>query len=194
MRSNRHLLSAAATASALLVSLPALAPRAAQAHQQTPQVLAQASDSTIRTTSAQQQTLYLNNDKTYSYALTVSQRTTVDGRTLPKGATIFGSYRPADGGLRYVAEAAKFDGQTISLNAASRTIEDEKDPRDTSAGAIAKDAGIGAAGGAAAAEVFGDIDVAEVVGGAAAGAAVGNVTADRVVVVEPDEEIVLRER
>ena len=62
---------------------------------------------------------------------------------------------------------------------------------DTSAGAVAEDAGIGAAGGVVLGEVPGDANVEEAVGGAAAGAAVGNVTADRVVVIEPDESIIL---
>jgi uncharacterized protein YcfJ len=70
-------------------------------------------------------------------------------------------------------------------------IEDQKDPRDTSAGSIAEDAGIGAAGGAILGEVFGDADIEEIIGGAVAGGVAGNVTADRVVVVEPDETIVL---
>ncbi len=65
-------------------------------------------------------------------------------------------------------------------------MKDVKDPRDTSSGAIAEDAGIGAAGGAILGEVFGDA-------GAAAGAATGNITADRVVVVEPDSAIALYE-
>lgn len=72
-------------------------------------------------------------------------------------------------------------------------IKDVKDPRDTSAGAIAEDAGIGAAGGTILGEVFGDAGVAEIVGGAAAGVATGNLTADRVVVIEPNSAIALYE-
>ncbi|MEM8677447.1 MAG: hypothetical protein AAGF83_26845 [Cyanobacteria bacterium P01_G01_bin.67] len=141
--------------------------------------------------SAQQSTLYLNNDRTYSYNLIAQERGTINNVTIPQGATIVGKYVPAEGGLRYIAEAVTYDGYSYSINAASGIIKDVKDPRDTSAGAIATDAGIGAAGGTILGEVFGGAGVGEIVGGAAAGAAVGNLTADRVVVIEPDSVIAL---
>ncbi|WP_052055337.1 hypothetical protein [Myxosarcina sp. GI1] len=151
-----------------------------------------AQNNTVVANSAQQETLYLNNDKTYSYNLVAAERTTIDGVTVPAGATIVGKYVPADGGLQYVAEAVTYDQYSYSINATSQVIEDVKDPRDRSAGSIAKDAGIGAAGGAILGEVLGDeANVGEIVGGAAAGAAVGNVTADRVVVIEPNTPITL---
>lgn len=146
---------------------------------------------TIEAKSAQQDTLYLNNNKTYSYNLIATQRGTIGNITVPVGATIEGKYVPSEGGLRYVAEAVTYDQYSYNISAASQTIEDVKDPRDTSAGAIAEDAGIGAAGGLVLGEVLGDANVGEAVGGAAAGAAVGNVTADRVVVIKPDESILL---
>ncbi|WP_319420631.1 hypothetical protein [Pleurocapsa sp. FMAR1] len=40
-------------------------------------------------------------------------------------------------------------------------------------------------------EIFGKGNVGEAIGGAAAGAAVGNLTADRVIVVKPDDSIAL---
>jgi hypothetical protein len=74
-------------------------------------------------------------------------------------------------------------------------LHDVKDPRETSAGAIAGDAAIGAAGGAVVGAVLGDgISLFEILGGAVAGVAVGNVTAQRVVIVEPGEAIVLQVR
>ncbi|MCU0553042.1 MAG: hypothetical protein MUC48_27245 [Leptolyngbya sp. Prado105] len=88
----------------------------------------------------------------------------------------------------------RVDGQRYSLDAESNILEDRRDPRDTSVGSIAEDAGIGAAGGAALGEIFGAIDLAEILGGAAAGVIVGNVTADEVVVVEPDQLITLYSR
>lgn len=148
-----------------------------------------AQTATIPTSSIQQETLYLNNDRAYSYNLEVERPTTVNGLNLPVGAEIQGQYEPADGGLRYVADSVVVNGNVYDLNATSGVIEDVKDPRDTQAGSIAEDAGIGAAGGLILGEVLGDAGVAGALGGAAAGAAVGNVTADRVVVVDPDEVI-----
>lgn len=148
----------------------------------------------IRATSAQDQTLYLNNDRTYNYNLVTSQPTRIGNLNVPAGSTIRGSYQPAKGGLRYVANAVVVNGRSYNLNAVSDVLEDVKDPRDTSAGAIAGDAGIGAAGGLIIGEIFGDADIEEILGGAAAGAAVGNVTADRVVEIKPDRDIVLYSR
>jgi len=143
----------------------------------------------IPASSIQQQTLYLNNDRAYSYNLEVERGVTVNGRYLPPGAEIQGQYVPAEGGLRYEANAVIIDGRSYPLNATSGVLTDIKDPRDTDTGAIAEDAGIGAAGGLVLGEVLGDADLAEILGGAAAGAAVGNVTADRVVVIKPDDPI-----
>ena len=147
----------------------------------------------LKARSAQSETLYLNNDRTYSYNLIAKERTEIDGVTIPAGATIVGKYVPADGGLRYVAEAVTYDDYSYTIDASSGVIKDVKDPRDTSAGAIAKDAGIGAAGGTILGEVFGDAGAGEIIGGAAAGAATGNLTADRVVVVESNSTIALYE-
>jgi len=180
-------ISVLAAGSALLFGTPLLVPEVAQAQNQ--MVVAQTA--TIPATSAQNQTLHLNNDKVYSYNLEVARGTTIDGMYIPAGATILGRYEPASGGLRYVATGVRMNGRTYNLDATSEVIEDQKDPRDTSAGSIAEDAGIGAAGGAILGEVFGDADIEEIIGGAVAGGVAGNVTADRVVVIEPEETIIL---
>lgn len=180
-------ISVLAAGSALLFGTPLLLPEIAQA--QNPIVVAQ--NAVIPATSAQNQTLHLNNDKTYSYNLEVARGTTVDGMYIPAGATILGRYEPASGGLRYVATGVRMNGRTYNLDATSEVIEDQKDPRDTSTGSIAEDAAIGAAGGAILGEVFGDADIEEILGGAVAGGVTGNVTADRVVVVEPEQRIIL---
>ncbi|MGG6239425.1 hypothetical protein ACQ4N7_12425 [Nodosilinea sp. AN01ver1] len=143
----------------------------------------------IPASSVQQETLYLNTDRTYSYNLTVEQGVTVNGLYLPPGAEIQGQYVPAEGGLRYDASSVVVDGRSYPLNASSSVIEDIKDPRDTTVGSIAEDAGIGAAGGLVLGEILGDAGLGAIVGGAAAGAATGNLTADRVVVVEPNTTI-----
>lgn len=179
---------------ALFTGILCLSPRISLS-QTKPDSFLVSQNNTITATSAQQETLYLNNDRTYSYNLVAQERGTIDGVTIPAGATIVGKYVPSDGGLQYVAEAVTYGQYSYTISAASQTITDVKDPRDTSAGAIAGDAGIGAAGGAIVGEVLGDeANVEEIVGGAAAGAAVGNVTADRVVVIEPNETISLFDR
>ena len=135
---------------------------------------------TIEAKSAQKETLYLNNNRT-SYNLIATQRGTIGNVTVPVGATIVGKYVPSEGGLRYEAQAVTYDQYSYTINASSQTLTDVKDPRDTSTGAVAEDAGIGAAGGLILCEVLG--------GSAAAGAATGNLTADRIVVIKPDESI-----
>lgn len=152
-----------------------------------------AQNQSITATSAQLETLYLNNNRTYSHNLVADKRGVIDGIVIPKGATIVGKYVPAKGGLRYVAEAVTYDRYSYRISAISPVLEDVKDPRDRTAGAIAEDAAIGAAGGTVIGEVFGSAGVGEILGGAAAGAVVGNVTADRVVVIDPNRQIVLQD-
>lgn len=148
----------------------------------------------ITATSAQRETLYLNNDRTYSYNLIAKQRGVIDKIVIPAGATIVGKYVPAKGGLRYIAEAVTYGKYSYRISASSGVLEDVKDPRDISAGAILEDAAIGAAGGTIIGEVFGNANVEEILGGAAAGVAVGNITADRVVVIEPKASIILYDK
>jgi len=148
----------------------------------------------ITATSAQNSTLYLNNDRSYSYNLEVVSGGRFSGLNVPAGATIVGQYVPAEGGLRYNANAVVINGRTYNIDGVSRVIEDVKDPRDTDVGSVAEDSAIGAAGGLVIGEILGDADVGEAVGGAVAGGVVGNVTADRVVVVEPDRPITLYTR
>lgn len=146
---------------------------------------------TITANSAQQETLYLNNDRTYSYNLVAKEKGVIDGVVIPVGATIVGKYVPAEGGLRYIAEAVTYGRYSYSISASSPVLEDIKDSRDTSAGAIAKDAAIGAAGGTVLGEIFGSAGAEEIIGGAVAGGVVGNLTADRVVEIAPEVSIVL---
>ncbi|PSN14886.1 hypothetical protein C7293_09635 [filamentous cyanobacterium CCT1] len=182
----RSAIAAAAVGSTLLLGATSAADRAVALPDT---AIAQAA--VIPTSSVQQETLYLNTDRAYSYNLTVEQGVTVNGLYLPPGAEIQGQYVPAEGGLRYDASSVIVDGRSYPLNASSAVIEDIKDPRDTTAGSIAEDAGIGAAGGLVLGEILGDAGIGAIVGGAAAGAATGNLTADRVVVVEPNQPISL---
>ncbi|MEL6381168.1 MAG: hypothetical protein AAFQ89_01585 [Cyanobacteria bacterium J06626_18] len=139
------------------------------------------------------ETLYFNPDTTYELPMVVSSSVVVDGINLPAGTVIEGRLEPVPGGLRYVATGVRGGGLRTPLAASSEVLNDIKDPRETSAGSIATDAAIGAAGGAVIGAVLGDgVSVVEVLGGAAAGVAVGNVTAQRVVIIEPNTPISLQ--
>ncbi len=147
---------------------------------------------TIQVVSKTQETLYFQPDTVYELPLVVAVPVTVNGRSLPRGTTIQGRLEPAPGGLRYVATGITAGGFRIPLSATSEVLTDIKDPRETSLEAMAGDAAIGAAGGAVLGAVLGDgVSWVEVLGGAAAGVAVGNVTAQRVVILEPGQTITL---
>ncbi|MCG8362130.1 MAG: hypothetical protein MJA27_02210 [Pseudanabaenales cyanobacterium] len=140
---------------------------------------------------AEDETLYLDEDLTHEQNLRINNTTTVNGVSLPAGSIVRGRFEPFDGGLRYVANSVRVGDRTIRLRANSEVFDARKDPRETSVGSIATDSAIGAAAGAAIGEIFGSIDVLEVLGGAAAGAVVGNVTAPTVVIIESDTPIIL---
>jgi hypothetical protein len=138
------------------------------------------------------ETLYFTPDAIYELPVIINAPITVNGRTLPAGTVIQGRLEPVEGGLRYVTTAIEVGGFKTLLSATSNVLEDIKDPRETSIESIAGDAAIGAAGGAVLGVVLGDgISVGEVIGGAAAGVIVGNVTAQRVVIIEPQEPLIL---
>jgi len=150
------------------------------------------SDTALRTTLKQQgDTLYLSRKKTYEYDLVLRSESAIDGRRLPVGAIVRGRFEPAEGGLVYVADSVELGDRIVRINAVSELLRDRKDPRQTSTGAILTDAAIGAAGGYVLGEVLGDAGVIEVLGGAAAGAVIGNTTAPFVVVIRPEDQIVL---
>lgn len=136
--------------------------------------------------------LYLNTDATVEQTLQVGAATNLNGRSIPAGAMVRGRFEPAEGGVRYVATAVEVGNQVYAVNAVSELLRDIKDPRETSTGAILTDAGIGAAGGAAVGGILtGRVSVGSILGGAAAGAIIGNTTAQRVVVIEPNQTLTL---
>lgn len=155
-----------------------------------PVIVAQSAQ-TLDTVIRSDETLYLNKDTTYEYNLRLQNRTAVGNQFLPEGSLIRGQFEPVEGGLRYVANSVEVGDRIFSLNAVSETLNDRKDPRETDTGDIIEDAAIGAAGGLIIGEVLGDADFLEILGGAAAGVVVGNVTAPTVVVIEPDQSILL---
>ena len=149
------------------------------------------SNGELQTTLERNETLYLSKNETYSQNLVLRSATAIGGRRLPVGTIVRGRFEPADGGLVYVANSVEIAGQIYQINAVSELLRDRKDPRQTSTGAILTDAAIGAAGGYVLGEIFGRPDLLEVVGGAAAGVVVGNTTAPFVVVVRPEDPIML---
>lgn len=164
-----------------------------QVQAQEPLFVAQANpNNTIQATTSVDKTLYLGNGEMVEQSLRVNNATTFNGVSIPAGAVIRGRFEPVTGGLRYVADGVQIGSRVYTLQAVSNTLHDVKDPRETSSGAILGDAAIGAAGGALLSEVFGDASLGAIVGGAATGAIVGNVTAQRVVVLEPNQAISLQ--
>lgn len=108
---------------------------------------------------------------------------------VPAGSEIRGEVVPVQGGGQFIAQQIVVNGKPYVFAAESGTIHDIKDPRETSAGAIAGDAVIGAVGGAVVSQVLkGRIDVGEVVGGAVAGVVIGNVTAPQAVVISQNDQ------
>ncbi|MGB3297781.1 MAG: hypothetical protein WBA76_05890 [Phormidesmis sp.] len=149
------------------------------------------SSTTVQAALAQDETLYLNKGNTYSYNLIVRNEAILGGQRLPTGAVVRGQFEPAEGGLVYKANSVEVGDRIYQVNAVSELLRDRKDPRQKTTGAIVTDAAIGAAGGYVLGEVLGNANVWEVVGGAAAGVLVGNTTAPSVVVVKPEDQIVL---
>jgi hypothetical protein len=116
------------------------------------------------------------------------------GRTLlPYGSVVSGRFEPAPGGTRFLAKSIAINGRSYPLSAQSKVINDVKDPRETSTGALAGDAAIGALGGVVLGGLTGDRVIAteEVLAGAAAGAVVGNVTAPQVVILDANTDLQL---
>ena len=116
------------------------------------------------------------------------------GKTLlPYGSVVSGRFEPAPGGTRFFVRSIAINRRSYPLSAHSKVINDVKDPRETSAGAIAGDAAIGALGGVVLGGLTGDHAIAteEVLAGAAAGAAVGNFTAPQVVVLDANTDLQL---
>lgn len=142
----------------------------------------------IATKINRQDTLYIAKGETVNASLVVSQDITANNGTvvIPTGAIIEGQFVPAEGGSKFVAQKFTSRGATVRLQAESALINDIKDPRETNAGAILTDAGIGGAAGAVLSGVLrGNVQIIDILGGAAASVLVGNVTAPQVTVIEP---------
>lgn len=147
----------------------------------------------IATKINRQDTLYIAKGETVNVTLLVAQDITAPSNgtvLIPAGAVIEGQFVPVEGGSKFVAQRFTSRGATVSLQAESALINDIKDPRETNAGSILTDAGIGGAAGAVLSGVLrGNVQILDVLGGAAAGAVIGNVTAPQVTVIEPNTVI-----
>ncbi len=152
--------------------------------------------SILQVASAANQQLLVAPNETRPYSLTVlnpilNQQGDI---IVPYGSRVDGRFEPAAGGSRFVAESVIIDNQMFPLAAQSDVLRDIKDPRQTNSGQVVQDAAIGAAAGAILGLVTGDQAIAteEVLAAGVAGAAIGNVTAPRVVVIDPQQPIPLR--
>ncbi|MBD2188980.1 hypothetical protein [Pseudanabaena mucicola] len=142
----------------------------------------------IATKINRQETLYIAKGETVSANLVVAKDVVANNGTvlIPSGAVIEGQFVPAEGGSKFVAQKFTSRGATVTLQAESALINDVKDPRETNAGAILVDSGLGGAAGAVLGGVLrGNVQIIDILGGAAAGAIIGNVTAPQVTVIEP---------
>ncbi len=147
------------------------------------------SGETIATTFRAPETLYITPGETLPYNLTLDTPIQ-DSRgnvVVPAGAVIQGQFQPVSGGTQFVTRSLSVNGQSLPLFAQSDILPYAKDPRQTSGGAIAEDAAIGAAAGALLGGIFGSrvISTEKVLGGALAGAVIGNVTAPESASINP---------
>jgi len=111
-------------------------------------------------------------DETSAVTLTVtSDITSSNGRVIiPRGSELEGEIQPSGGGSRFVADTITLpNGETREINAVSNVVTEtetisKRDNPDILRGAV-----VGAAAGAVLGEIFGSIDVLEVLGGAGLG-------------------------
>jgi hypothetical protein len=153
-----------------------------------------APDTKIPVAAPADSTQYLDPGKDASASLVVSQDV-LDNRggiVLPKGAEVRGRFAPVPGGLKFLADEVLINGQYTSLRASSDMIRDERDIREDSGRAVARDSATRVVGGALSGAFTGGVDWGGILGGTAAGVIMQNATAPRVVVVRPDRSINLR--
>ncbi len=137
--------------------------------------------------------LFLSPGESSAYSLTLGTAMR-DGRgnvVVPAGAVIDGQFQSVSGGTQFISNTVTVNGQTFPLYAQSDIIPFQKDPRQTSGEAIAKDAAIGAAAGAVLGGILGSrvISTEKVIGGALAGAVIGNVTAPESATISPGDPL-----
>lgn len=139
-------------------------------------------------------------DETAKAKLIVAEDITSDtGRVvIPQGSEINGELRPADGGTQYVAKEViikrRNRDQRFPIKATSGVITRTETINEKTSRNVLKGAAIGAAAGAVLSEIFGDIDLGEVLAGAGVGALATVLQGKRekeveVVVVDPERDL-----
>jgi hypothetical protein len=136
-------------------------------------------------------------DETAPVKLTVAQDITSSGGTvlIPEGSVIEGEMTPAGDGTQFVAKTLVIAGDKTSIDATSdvitrrETINKRTNPR------VLEGAAIGGVAAAVLSEIFGRIDLWEVLGGAGLGALASVLIRDRkeveVIMVNPQEDLTL---
>jgi hypothetical protein len=155
------------------------------------------SDTTIQVRYDEAERIIVMPDETVDITLTVatSVRSAAGTTLIPAGSTIEGQLRPTSEGTQFFSSEIVFpSGQRYQIDAASDPItETETITRRTSPD-ILRGAAIGAAAAAVLAEIFGSIDLIEVIAGAGLGALGAVLIGGRresveVVVVEPETDL-----
>lgn len=129
----------------------------------------------IRVKSEEAEKIVVMPDETAPVTLTTTRdiRSSSGTILIPAGSTIEGELRPVSRGTQFFAKnlIVKNTNRVIPLNAKSQVItETETIKKGTDVSSILKGAAIGAAAAAVLSEVFGDIDLIEVLAGGGLGA------------------------
>jgi hypothetical protein len=136
-------------------------------------------------------------DETAPVKLTVARDITTSGGTvlIPEGSIIEGELRPAGDGTQFVAENLVIARQNIKtpIDATSGVVTRRETINKRSNPKILQGAAIGGAAAAVLSEIFGRIDLWEVLGGAGLGALASVLIRNRqeveVVIVNPQEDL-----
>lgn len=110
--------------------------------------------------------------ETAPITLTVAQdvRSAAGTILIPVGSRVAGELRPANGGTQFVSQTVTLlNGQSFAINATSPLITQTETVTRRSDPNILRGAAIGGAAAAVLAEVFGRVDLIEVIAGAGAG-------------------------
>jgi S-layer homology domain len=142
--------------------------------------------------------ILVTKNETAPLELIVSQDVVTDrgAMVIPAGSRVIGQLKPAKGGSQFVAEKLVLTtGKEYQINAQSEVItKTETIRKGTSAGAIIKNAALGAAAAAAVSAVTGDRAIAteEVLGGTAIGGLIGLFFGKKsvdLIVIDPDTDL-----
>lgn len=136
-------------------------------------------------------------DETAPVTLTVAEDIRSDSGTIviPAGSQIEGELQPAEGGTQFVSEELIFTSsdQRLPIDATSAVITETQTITEKTDPDILEGAAIGAAAGAVIGEIFGGIDLGEVLGGAGIGAIASLLLRGEeeveVVIIEPETDL-----